>query len=219
MPEEPTLTEETPAPGAAEQKPQEEVVPREQYVNLQRQLSRRDRELQEIRSKAVTPEHLKSLEDKFFSAIELIAPEDEEAAPVSRRERLRQLRETKPAAPTPQESPEVQYFNRRLKEEGYELSDPMVREVVSNLSEDDTPDVAIKRIKSEKEKGAKSADDRIQQAIDAGVMAKLKELGVLKGDGQPSAAVTDRAELRRLYVQNPHNPRAAEWEAIRNQRQ
>jgi hypothetical protein len=185
MPEEPTLIEETPAPEAAEQKPPEEVVPREQYVNLQRQLSRRDRE---------------------------------EVAPVSRRERLRQLRETKPAAPTPQESPEIQYFNRRLKEEGYELSDSVVREVVSNLTEDDTPDVAIKRIKSEKEKRAKSDDDRIQQAIEAGVMAKLKELGVLKGDGQPSASATDRAELKRLYIENPNNPRAAEWEAIRNQR-
>jgi hypothetical protein len=218
MPEEPTLIEETPAPEAAEQKPPEEVVPREQYVNLQRQLSRRDRELQEIRSKAVTPEHLKALEDKFFSAIELMAPEDEEVVPVSRRERLRQLRETKPAAPTPQESPEIQYFNRRLKEEGYELSDSVVREVVSNLTEDDTPDVAIKRIKSEKEKRAKSDDDRIQQAIEAGVMAKLKELGVLKEDGQPSASATDRAELKRLYIENPNNPRAAEWEAIRDQR-
>jgi len=185
--EEPTLTEETPASEAAEQKPQEEVVPREQYVSLQRKLSQKDRQIQEFQSKAVTPDHLKALEDKIFSAIELMSPEDEDITPVSRRERLRQLRETSPA-PTPQESPEVQYFNRRLKEEGYELSDPTVREVISNLTEDDTPNDAIKRIKTEKGKRAKSDDERIRQAVAAGVQEELARLGVLKGDGQPSTS-------------------------------
>lgn len=46
----------------------------------------------------------------------------------------------------------------------------------------------------------------------------IKDAGGTGEGGGPSAASTDRAELRRLYIENPNNPRAAEWEAIRRQR-
>jgi len=111
---------------------------------------------------------------------------------------------------------ELEYFKRRLAEEGYELDDPAVQRALKKDPED--ADDALKQIRSEKERHSKEEQERIDAAVKAGVQAALRDMGVTKDDAGPSAATTDRAELRRLYIENPNNPRAAEWEAIRKQR-
>jgi len=169
----------------------------ESYKGIQRKLTAKDREILELRNKAVTPDHLKALEDKFFSALEVMAPEDEEEHPVSRRERLRQLREVKPApTPQPQEqkvAPEVQALAlqgvRLLKKLGISEGTTDYQEVIDDFDND--PKGVIEKLEAKWEKTVAQRaleTDRLETA------QKQKASGVTKGDGAPSAGQKESAK-------------------------
>jgi len=172
----------------------------ESYKGIQRKLTAKDREILELRNKAVTPDHLKALEDKFFSALEVMAPEDEEEPPVSRRERLRQLREVKPA-PQPQEqkvAPEVQALAlqgvRLLKKLGISEGTTDYQEVIDDFDND--PKGVIEKLEAKWEKTVAQRaleTDRLETA------QKQKASGVTKGDGGPSAASLDNEAFARDF--------------------
>jgi len=167
----------------------------ESYKGIQRKLTAKDREILELRNKAVTPDHLKALEDKFFSALEVMAPEDEEEPPVSRRERLRQLREVKPA-PQPQEqkvAPEVQALAlqgvRLLKKLGIAEDSAEYREVIESFDTD--PQGTIEKLDT---KWEKTVAQRALETERLEAAQKQKASGVTKGDGAPSAGQKESAK-------------------------
>ena len=192
----------------------------ESYKGIQRKLTAKDREILELRNKAVTPDHLKALEDKFFSALEVMAPEDEEEHPVSRRERLRQLREVKPT-PQPQEqkvAPEVQALAlqgvRLLKKLGIAEDSAEYREVIESFDTD--PQGTIEKLDTKWEKTVAQRaleTDRLEAA------QKQKASGVTKGDGGPSAAATDWYSIRKRYIANPNDQNAySAWMKVKDHR-
>jgi len=231
MPEETegiTPVEETPAAEVAQETTPEDVVPRSQYVGLQKKLSQRDRELQEARAGQVTLEHLKARDKRLFEALELVLPEDDEIEerPVSRRERLRQLRDAEPAShteQTPELDPnEVKAWSKcedvledldiPVKSQRFET---IVRKKAEELGYEPEPSELLpilRQMKKEADKKAALEELRLEQA------KKDKESGATGGDTGPSAASLDLEELRRQYNLNPNDPKIAkEWEERRDE--
>ena len=150
--------------------------------------SKKDREIQELRARAVTQEHLKAFKNEVFEAISLALPEDEEEErPVSRRERLRKMQEV-PAPPQtpldPREADAARDAIKLMSKLGIKEGTDDYEDLVSNYAPSKAVQILEERWESEIAKRALE-----KERVD--IARKQKESGVTKGDGVPSAAGQD----------------------------
>jgi len=125
--------------------------------------------------------------------------------PESEYDKTRRRFDEEEKAPRGEPNLELEYFKRRLAEEGYELDDPAVQRALKKDPED--ADDALKQIRSEKERHGKEEQERIDAAVKAGVQAALRDMGVTKDDAGPNAAVDDdKAFMHEFAEGNRQSP-------------
>ena len=125
--------------------------------------------------------------------------------PESEYDKTRRRFDEEEKAPQGEPNLELEYFKRRLAEEGYELDDPAVQRALKKDPED--ADDALKQIRSEKERHSKEEQERIDAAVKAGVQAALRDMGVTKDDAGPNAAVDDdKAFMHEFAEGNRQSP-------------
>jgi len=195
-----TPQEETQAAEVATEQPKEEVVPRSEFANLQRKHAQKDREIQELRSRLTNIDNLLEARDKkVFDALELLIQEDDEdVRPVSRRERLRQIRDAeKPAPQSTRVDPAFQSQLEEVKEKAAELGVDVDTDKFKAIAYDADsdkwlePKVVLRKLhKLEIEMAAAAKAKELIEAERLETARKLKESGATKPDGAPSAART-----------------------------
>lgn len=174
--------------------PKEDLVPRSQYTGLQRRLTQKDREIQDLRSRMVTLDHLEARDKKLFDALELVLPEDEDERPASRRERLRQLRTTEQSTPSAAKKPDVdpvfqltvQQVTKTAEKLGIKQGTKEWDDLLTGEDGDYRDPVEVlddlnSRIIAQKVKEQMAAD-RVEAA------QKVKASGATRPDGAPSAS-------------------------------
>lgn len=220
-PQETTPTEETPPDWKARAEAAEgrlgSLEP--QYKSIQRQLSKAQ---QSPKFDAT------EIEDRIINRLgpafdALYSRDSDDAEPTRKPTPSELLKRQQAANPTFDESKLDDLVQRRTFEnlldmKGIEFSDPTVQEAIEYAQEHGlSVGKTVQRIEKAVDKRAKDAKDK--EATDRETLKQqiAKDEGWTAPDGKGTTP-TDRAELKRLYVENPYNPRAAEWEAIRNQR-